>query len=348
MRSVVAVLSFAVLAAGCAKKENAPSAGREISLPTALVERQSRADRIEIDGAVVGRVEAVLSSRLAAPVVEVRAVPGQAVPAGALLVRLEERETDSALASAEAARGAARAALALARKNRERFEKLELREAAAAIELDRARQEEASAAAAALGAEAAVRRAETDRAQAVLIAPFDAVVVEKMVSVGDLAAPGRPLVRLASRTGRRVEAAPGEEDAARLSPGAAVDVALEGRVVTGRVAEIVGAVDPQTRRRIVRVELPADIEPPVGSFARLLLPGPSAERLLVPARAVVSRGGLDLAWSVGSDRRVALRYVRTGSAAADGKVEIRSGLEAGERVVLDPPADLEAGTRVRS
>jgi multidrug efflux pump subunit AcrA (membrane-fusion protein) len=44
---------------------------------------------------------------------------------------------------------------------------------------------------------------------------------------------------------------------------------------------------------------------------------------------------------------VALRYVRTGSRSG-GSVEVRSGLEAGERVVLDPPADLEAGTRVSS
>jgi len=278
----------------------------------------------------------------------VRAVPGQAVPAGAVLVRLDSRETDSALASAEAAREAARTALALAKKNRERFETLESHETAAPVELDRARQEEAAAAAAALGAEAAVRRAETDRTQAVLVAPFDAIVVEKMVSVGDLAAPGRPLVRLASRTGRRVEAAPGEEDAARLAPGSSVDVVLEQRVVKGRVAEIVGAVDPQTRRRTVRVELPPGIEPPVGSFARLLLSGPSVERLLAPARAVVSRGGLELAWSVGADGRVSLRYVRTGPLASDGNVEIRSGLAEGERVVLDPPADLEAGTRVRS
>ncbi|HEY6928643.1 MAG TPA: efflux RND transporter periplasmic adaptor subunit [Thermoanaerobaculia bacterium] len=348
MKFVVAALSFVVVAAGCARKETIHTPAQEVTVQTALVERQTRADRIEIDGSVVGRVEAVLSSRLTAPVVEVRAVPGQAVAAGSVLVRLEERETVSALASAEAARDAARAALALAKKNRERFEKLESREAAAVIELERARQEEASATAAALGAEAAVRRAETDRAQAVLIAPFDAVVVERMVSVGDLAEPGRPLVRLASRTGRRVEAAPGEEDAARLSPGAAAEVALEGRVVTGRVAEVVGAVDPQTRRRIVRVELPPDVEPPVGSFARLRLPGPSAEKLFAPARAVVSRGGLDLIWAVSSDGRVALRYVRTGAAAADGKVEIRSGLEGGERVVLDPPADLEEGTRVRS
>jgi RND family efflux transporter MFP subunit len=348
MKTLTVAVVLAVAAAGCARKAASPSSDGEISLPTAVVERKSSGDRIEIDGAVVGRVEAVLSSRLAAPVAEVRAVPGQAVPAGAVLVRLDSRETDSALASAEAAREAARTALALAKKNRERFETLESHETAAPVELDRARQEEAAAAAAALGAEAAVRRAETDRTQAVLVAPFDAIVVEKMVSVGDLAAPGRPLVRLASRTGRRVEAAPGEEDAARLAPGSSVDVVLEQRVVKGRVAEIVGAVDPQTRRRTVRVELPPGIEPPVGSFARLLLSGPSVERLLAPARAVVSRGGLELAWSVGADGRVSLRYVRTGPLASDGNVEIRSGLAEGERVVLDPPADLEAGTRVRS
>ena len=50
---------------------------------------------------------------------------------------------------------------------------------------------------------------------------------------------------------------------------------------------------------------------------------------------------------VGPDGRVVLRYVRTGGHAGSS-VEVRSGLQAGERVVLDPPADLEAGTRVSS
>jgi RND family efflux transporter MFP subunit len=348
MKTIVATLVLAVAAAGCAKKETVGDRGREVSLQTALVERQTGAGRIEIDGAVVGRVEAVLSSRLAAPVAEVRAVPGTTVHQGAILVLLESRETESALVSARAALAAARASLEVTKKNRERFEKLEARGAAALIELDRTRQEEAAAAASVAGAEAGVRRAETDRAQAVLTAPFDAVVIEKLVAEGDLAAPGRPLVRLASLSGRRVEAAPGEEQAARLSPGDKVEVVVEGRIVTGRVAEIVGAVDRETRRRIVRVDLPPGVEPAVGSFARLLLPGPEAERLLVPARAVVARGGLELTWTVGPDGRVALRYVRTGSAVSEGKVEVRSGLAAGERVVLDPPADLEAGARVRS
>jgi RND family efflux transporter MFP subunit len=348
MKRMTVLLAALLTAAACAKNETArgPEAAAR-KLETATVTSQTAASRIEIDGVVVGRLEAVLSSRLAAPVAEVRAVPGETVRAGTVLVRLEARETDAALEGARAALESAKASLDLAKKNRLRFERLAERGAAAAIELDRARQDEASAAAAVASAEALARRAETDRSQAALAAPFDAVVVEKMVSPGDLAAPGRPLVRLASASGRRVEAAPGEGEAALLKPGDALEMAIGGRTITGRVAEIVGAVDPSTRRRTVRVDLPAGEEPPIGSFARLFLAGPATPRLLVPERAVVARGGLEIAWAVGPDGRVALRYVRTGGRAG-GSVEVRSGLEAGERVVLDPPADLEAGTRVSS
>lgn len=348
MKRMTFLIAAAFAAASCAKNETARGPESPVrKLETAVVASQTAPGRVEIDGVVVGRVEAVLSSRLAAPVAEVRAVPGETVRAGTVLVRLEARETDSALEGARAALGSAKASLDLASKNRARFERLAERGAAAAMELDRARQDEVGAAAAVASAEALARRAETDRGQSALAAPFDAVVVEKMVSPGDLAAPGRPLVRLASASGRRVEAAPGEAEAALLKPGDSLAIALGGRTVTGRVAEIVGAVDPSTRRRAVRVDLPAGEEPPIGSFARLILSGAATPKLLVPERAVIARGGLEIAWAVGPDGRVALRYVRTGGRAG-GSVEVRSGLEAGERVVLDPPADLEAGTRVTS
>lgn len=348
MKKMTILVAAALMAAACAKNETARGPEAAVrKLETATVGSQTAASRIEIDGVVVGRVEAVLSSRLAAAVAEVRAVPGETVRAGTVLVRLDARETDSALEGARAALGSAKASLGLAKKNRARFERLAERGAAAAVELDRARQDETGAAAAVASAEALARRAQTDRGQAALAAPFDAVVVEKMVAPGDLAAPGRPLVRLASASGRRIEAAPGESEAALLKPGDTLEIAIGGRTITGRVAEIVGAVDPSTRRRTVRVDLPAGEEPPIGSFARLLLAGPARLGLLVSERAVVARGGLEIAWAVGPDGRAALRYVRTGGRAG-GSVEIRSGLEAGERVVLDPPADLESGTRVAS
>jgi RND family efflux transporter MFP subunit len=345
---LVVVLAVALAGAGCERRkapERPAAAARRLA--TAPVERRTAPGSIEVEGVVVGRFEAVLSSRLAAAVAAVPAVPGEKVRAGSVLVRLEEQETRGALASAQAAVQATSAALDLAKRNRARFERLESRGAAATLELDRARQEEATATAAAASALATLRRTEIDRAQTVLTAPFDAVVVERFVSPGDLAGPGRPLVRIASVSGRRVEASPAEQDAATLAPGGTLEVEVGGRTITGRIAEIVGTVDPATRRRTVRLDLPAGLEPAPGSFARVFLPGPAVPRLFVPRGAVVARGGLEIAWAVDRDGRVALRYVRTGS-HRDGNVEVLSGLEAGERVVLDPPADLEAGTRVAS
>jgi RND family efflux transporter MFP subunit len=351
MRRTLLLLTAAVMAfagSACTRRDaEARPAETVRRLATVPVERRVAPASIEVEGVVVGRFEAVISSRLAASVASVPAVPGQTVRAGAVLVRLEEQETRGALEGARAAVQSAGVALDLAGRNRARFERLEGRGAAAALELDRAKQEEASARAAAAAASAALRRAEMDRAQTVLTAPFDAVVVERLVSPGDLAGPGRPLVRIASLSGRRVEAAAAEQDAAALAPGGELPVTVAGRTVTGRIVEIVGTVDPATRRRTVRVDLPAGNEPALGSFARIVLPGAVAPRLLVDEKAVVARGGLEVVWEVGRDGLVALRYVRTGF-RRDGKAEVLSGLKAGARVVVDPPADLQAGTRVVS
>jgi RND family efflux transporter MFP subunit len=346
--AVLAALGAAALV-GCGRGARpAETRPPERALDTAPVDARESAGIIEVDGTVVGTSEAILSSRLAAAVAEVSAVPGQTVAAGKVLVRLADRESGAAVESGRAALSAARAALVIASRNRARYERLEGRGAAAAVELDRARQEEAAASAAVASASAALARAETDRAQTVLVAPFDAVVVEKMVSAGDLSAPGRPLVRLASARGRRVEAAPGEDEAARMAVGDAVMVRIGETTVAGRVGEIVGAVDPATRRRVVRVDLPAGVEPAVGRFARVRLTGARERRVVAPESAVVFRGGLRIAWAVDGAGRVSPRYVQTGAAAGDGLVEVRSGLEPGERVVVNPPADLVAGTRVAS
>jgi RND family efflux transporter MFP subunit len=347
-KAVIAAMVASLAAAACTRQETpvrAPGSARQLA--TAPVERRVVQGRIEVEGIVVGRFEAVLSSRLAATVAAIPAVPGTTVRAGTVLVRLEEQETRRALASARAAVDAAGRTLDLARKNRARFERLAGRGAAAAVELDRANQEESAATAAAASADAALSRAEIDRSQTVLTAPFDAVVVERLASPGDLAGPGRPLVRIASLSGRRVEAAPAEQDAAALAPGEAIEVVAGERIVAGRVAEIVGTVDPATRRRTVRVDLPVGFEPALGSFARVVLRGASSPKLFVPASAIVARGGLEIAWVVDREGLAALRYVRTGPRRGE-RVEVLSGLEAGERVVLRPPADLDGKTRVTS
>lgn len=363
-------LALALLTlAGCSsRREPASEAPPAVTVTTALVASTSQSAELEVDGTVTARTEVVVASRLAASVASLEVAAGDRVARGHVLVRLDAKETESALDGARASLSAARAAARLASANLARFESLARDEAASALELDRARLDSANAAAQESAAAAAVRRTETDRAQAVLVSPVDGTVVDTFVVAGDLALPGKPLVRVAAN-GRRVEAAVPESVA--LALGAEVPVLLGGARVAGRVAEIVAASDAGSRRRTVRVDLPAGTDPVPGTFARLFLPGSGEPRVTVPANAVVTAGGLEHVFVVGADGLVAIRYVRTGAvigeagrsgaapaasrpgdspgaAPAGPVVEIRSGLVAGERVVVAPPATLRAGAKATS
>jgi hypothetical protein len=84
-----------------------------------------------------------------------------------------------------------------------------------------------------------------------------------------------------------------------------------------------------------------------GMFARVGFAGGTKQTLLLPASAVVERGQLRGAWVVSDDGTATIRWLRLGTELADGRVEILSGLEGGEEVVLDPPAGLLDGTPIQ-
>jgi hypothetical protein len=81
-------------------------------------------------------------------------------------------------------------------------------------------------------------------------------------------------------------------------------------------------------------------------FGRARFAGPARRALTVPGSAVVRRGQLTSVFVVGSDNRARLRMVNVG-AESGGRVEVAAGLDAGERVVLTPPAALADGAPVR-
>jgi hypothetical protein len=115
--------------------------------------------------------------------------------------------------------------------------------------------------------------------------------------------------------------------------------------VAATVTAIAPAGDPTTHR----FELTADLAPApglrAGLFARLAVPDVASEpRLFVPATALFERGGLTGLFVV-NDGRARLRWVAAGTREGDA-VEIRAGVEAGERVVTDP-AGLTDGASVR-
>ena len=95
----------------------------------------------------------------------------------------------------------------------------------------------------------------------------------------------------------------------------------------------------------MKADLPAASGLRAGLFARLLVPSVTAEtRITVPAAAILERGGLTGLFVI-RDGRAYLRWVAAGARDGD-TVEIRAGVEPGERVVLEP-AGLVDGAPVK-
>lgn len=325
-RVAAALAVLAVVPAACSH-ESPRSATREIQTPprsirTAVVETRGTGS-IAVPAAVQARQRAALAARIPASVVELPWREGARVAAGALLARLDDTALRSGLVAAEAAAKAADIDLV-------RVEALLMRGAATPKEAEESRARAAATAAAVAGARESLT-------YAVLRAPFEGTVASRPANVGDVVTPGTTLIEIEGSGGLEARATVAGGLVSQLRPGLAVEALVDGQ--PGPLTSILRAVsasgDPATHRFEVRADLPAVSGLRSGLFARLLVPSPAgAPRLLVPSAAVFQRGGLNGLFVVaGGTAR--LRWVAIG-VTEGSSTEIRAGVDAGERVALDP------------
>jgi RND family efflux transporter MFP subunit len=281
------------------------------------------------------------------PVVAIHVTAGSAVANGQRLLEIQPETTEGQLAQASGALSQAQAARALAERNYRRFEALHAEGAASDLELDMARMEFERAQGAVEQAEGAVQAATSVAGESVVRAPFSGRVVETLVEVGDLAAPGRPLVRVESTGGQQFWLTVREADIGRLSLGQPLGVTIDTRpdlgTIDGRVIEVVPSADPATHTFTVKVGL-SGTELPTGLSGRARITGDLTDRLVVPTSTIHRRGGLELAVVRSDDGTARTRAVTTGRTLDDGLIEVLSGLDEGEQVVVDIPGPVADGT----
>jgi multidrug efflux pump subunit AcrA (membrane-fusion protein) len=227
-RIPTAALAVAALGAaiGCDRHhpELAAPSLEAITVRTALVERITASQPIEVRGTVQPGRQAFVSSRVMGPVTAIWVEAGSRVSQGQRLLQIDPAASDGQLAQATGALAQARAALSLAERNYRRFEALHADTAASDLELDMARMDFERAQGAVAQAEGAVQGAATVAGESVVRAPFAGRVVDTLVDLGDLAAPGRPLVQVESTAdGRSTWWCGGRTPAARPSDPGDVD-----------------------------------------------------------------------------------------------------------------------------
>ena len=196
-------------------------------------------------------------------------------------------------------------------------------------------------------ARAEERTAEIALGETRVTAPATGVVVDRRAEPGDLAMPGQPLLVLDDPRAYRFEAQVGESVVGRVRVGQAVPVVIDAlaRSFDGRVAEIIPAADPTTRTVTVKLDLAGAPGLRSGLFGRARFPADERVALLVAASALTVRGQLAGVYVVDGQGVARLRLVTVGERRAD-RVEILSGLAAGERIVVEGVERVSDGTRI--
>lgn len=293
--------------------------------------------QVELSGTVEAERVAAVSSRVMAAVTAVHVRAGDAVKKGQALVEIDPETARGQLAQATGALAQARAALALAERNYERFAALAEQEAASQLELDMATMQYEQAKGAVEQASGAVEAASSVAAESRVAAPFAGRIAAKLVEVGDLAAPGRPLVMVESLAGRRLVLAVPESLAGGLAVGRNLPVAVDSMPELGRIAGVVDEVAPgadaASHSFLVKVRLEG-AHVPTGVAARAWLETGTRSAVVVPSGAVVRTGGMTMVVVVDADGKARSRAIAVGNPTADGGVEVLSGLKGTESVLV--------------
>lgn len=318
-RSSQRVLTALAFAAAAALAGAAEDPERPLEVRAQSVALQPLAETRELPGTVRARTSATVAAQVMGTVTEVAVRAGDRVAAGQELARIRDR--------------AAAAELERASAELRRYDALLARQA-----VTRAEHEAILA---------RYRIAEAAAGHARVVAPIAGIVAQRLVDPGDLAAPGKPLLVVEQADGWRLEAAVPERLGDLIAEGdrLAVRVDASGELCAGTVAEVMPAADPATRSFTVKIDL--DCREPLrsGSFGRALLRLGERPAIAVPVAAVRERGQLSYVFVVDDDR-ARMRLVRTGR--IDGEtVEILSGLEPGDRVVVSSGGEVSDGRPLR-
>ena len=355
-----------------------------LEVETALVsERQvgTQAAVLNASGYVTARRRATVSSKITGKVVEVNVEEGQAVTQGQVLARLDDASMRAALALAQAQAEASRRAvrendvrLAEAKVNLARTSRLikdglttqvEVEAAQAEVDSLDARLEAARQQVLVAERQTDVQRTALD--DTVIRAPFSGVAISKDAQPGEMVSPvsaGGGFTRTGIGTivdmrSLEIEVDVNESYINRVSAGQPVTAILDAYPewpIPARVITTVPTADRQKATVLVRIafnELDPRILPDLGVKVTFLRGADADDAaasdarpvMLVPKAAITTDGSQSYVFVVDAGGVVDRRAVSIGGTDGE-RLEVRAGLNAGERVVVSPPATLAAGAKV--
>ena len=183
------------------------------------------------------------------------------------------------------------------------------------------------------------------------MAPFDGVITDKLVEVGDTVQPGQPLLKFAHIKYLRVKVDVPVRLVKNLKLKQMLPVRLDGsdEDVMARVSRIYPVADSSRHTVKIKLDLPTDAVAGPGMYARVKIPtadkASNGGSAVVPETAIIRRGSLPSVFILNSEGIAEMRIVRTGLRTDKGMVVISSGLSGDEQIIDNPPPGIVSGWR---
>ena len=308
-------------------------------LDVAPAQYREVAQTYSADSLVEAVRQSTVSAQIGGRVKEINFDVGDRVNKGQVILRIDEREAVQALAGSQAQVLQAQANMQNAKAAYERARQLFAQKFISQAALDKAQADYKVALAQAAVSEAGAGQASLAHGYTAVIAPYSGLVAARLVEVGEMGMPGKPLMTGFDPSEMRVVASVPQEKLEDIGtrPEAMVEAPSLNRWIKPASITIQPVADARTHSTQVRVYLPkneAGIYP--GMFVRAHFVVGKANKLVIPASAILRRGEVVAVYVVDETGGVKLRQVRLGEATSDGAMEGLAGLNPGEKVALDP------------
>jgi len=356
-------LAFAAAlgAAGCQRDTPAEAQAAANAPPPAVdvgreniivVSEQEIATGPLISGTLTAEREATVRAEVAGSILQVSAEEGQAVRQGAALARIEDQTLRDAYASAQSGVTSAEVALDVAQREAARTANLVKAGALPDREVETTRNAVTAAQAQLASARAQLASARKQLDNATVRSPMTGIVSARPAHAGDVVAVGTELFKVIDPSSMRLNAAVPAEALAAIRTGLPVEFQVRGypnQTFTGRIERISPTADPVTRQVSIFVAIPNKAGRLVaGLFAEGRVAQQARKALVVPENAVNSTSANEpwvLRITDGKAERVTVKIGLRDDQTE--RVELASGAQAGDQILIGAAKALTPGTPVR-
>ena len=304
-----------------------------------------------LSGAIMPERDATVRAQVGGSVLQTYAEQGQRVGAGQLLARIDASGLQDAFLSARAAVTSANSSADIAARDLGRSQKLLAAGAIAERDIEQSRRAKIAADAALADARSRLANAQKQLGNTRIVAPMPGVVSERPVSAGDVVQPGAAMFTVVDPSSMRLEASIPADQLSAVRIGVPVNFTINGypgRTMIGKVTRISPTADPATRQVRIIASIPNTSGALVGGlFATGRLASEIKSGLVAPVSAIDQRSNIPAVMRIRQGRveRVLVQLGLKDEGAE--RVEITSGVQAGDTLLLGAAQGISAGTVVK-